>query len=31
MPEWEAPTLEVHNSMTPRFLLFSVDIGLTTG
>ena len=31
MPEGEALTLEVHNSMTPRFLLFSVDIGLTTG
>ena len=31
MMEEEALSLEVHNSMTPRFLLFSVDIGLTTG
>ena len=30
LPEDEALGIEVYNSMTPRFLLFSVEIGLTT-
>lgn len=31
MPEREALTLDVHNRMAPRLLLFSVNVGLTTG